>query len=142
MKDHKKLITFTVLMIFILIMGITATNATSTNDTGNNVNHTSTSHVTTDSHVKTEKINTVNKTKTTSNKNLKQSGNTYYISTDGSSSNSGRSSYDAWSYGYGLNTLKNPKYNNSIVYIQPGTYKINSTVTFNKKTTLKIERSR
>lgn len=138
MKNQRKILIFTVTLFFILIMGITAASAASTNKTDTNTSYTGSSHVAADTHISTEKLDTVNKSKTTTKKNLKQSGNMYYISTGGSSGNSGRSSSDAWSYGYGLNTLKNTKYNNSEVYIQPGTYYVNSTVTFNKKTTLTI----
>ncbi len=68
--------------------------------------------------------NTDNKTSTKTS-----TSNTYYVSTEGKSSNDGSSITNAWDIQTGLNNIQN--YNNSNLIINSGTYKVNQTTTIN-----------
>ena len=65
-------------------------------------------------------------------------GSVYYVATNGSSSNDGRTPETPWNYTYAFNTIRNSTYNNSLIYILNGTYNINDTVVLNNGLTLKI----
>ena len=65
-------------------------------------------------------------------------GQVYYVATNGTSKNDGRTPETPWNYTYAFDTIKNSKYNNSTLYILNGVYKINKTVTFNTNVNLKI----
>jgi len=65
-------------------------------------------------------------------------GPVYYVATNGTSSNNGRTLQTPWNYTYAFNTIRNSIYNNSLIYIINGTYNINSTVLFNNGLTLKV----
>jgi len=67
-----------------------------------------------------------------------QNGYVYYVAVNGSSSNDGRTPETPWTYTYAFNTIRDTAYNNSLIYILNGNYRINSTVSFNKDLTLKV----
>ena len=65
-------------------------------------------------------------------------GPVYYVAVNGSSSNDGRTPETPWNYTYAFDTIRNTDYNNSLIYILNGNYRINNTVSFNNGLTLKV----
>ena len=65
-------------------------------------------------------------------------GPVYYVAVNGSSSNDGRTPETPWNYTYAFDTIRNTAYNNSLIYILNGNYRINNTVSFNNGLILKV----
>ncbi|WP_455645573.1 hypothetical protein [Methanosphaera sp.] len=110
MKNNTKIILF-VFISLILLTGLSTISATSSDN------------------ITTTDLQTSNIEYDVSTNNMQSIENTYYVSTEGTSNNTGLSHNNAWDLETGFRNIQN--YNNSKLIISQGDYKINNTIIFN-----------